>query len=72
MGKIKEILNKILKKIYDPQDPHCGGCTFNCSLHSPNCHIGEDKAKIFFARHPELKKENSGDINGVNNNRDQR
>lgn len=50
----RDVLKKIGNYFYNPEDPHCGGCKINCSLHKPNCHIGQDRAKAFFARHPEL------------------
>lgn len=55
--KIRKAFEKIINVFYDPTDPHCGGCTINCSLYSPNCRIGRDKAKVFFTKHPELKAE---------------
>ena len=56
---MSRLLILVLRKILGLDDPHCGGCAFNCHLEHPRCATGRERAGDFYRKHPEMRADHA-------------
>ncbi len=56
---MSRLLIRVLRKILGLDDPHCGGCAFNCHLEHPRCATGRERAGDFYRKHPEMRADHT-------------
>ncbi|GEM_PF-1570553 len=56
---MSRLLIRVLRKILGFDDPHCGGCAFNCHLEHPRCATGRERAGDFYRKHPEMRADHT-------------